>query len=234
MSASRFIKSASAFIVASALIVASSVLGAAKDVPVALGAPASIPLSAWYIAAPTGHATLGGHRFDLTGGKLLQFATAGGQAYKGFYPNATAVYLLLNTYNTDARYQGAVIGNVVLTFKDGTTQSTNLTVGGNVREWRIGAGWTVNTGSDPATQQVSAGTAQPGMGGGTAVIDMLTIKAATPPKILTSGIVNYTNTDGFLRLDLAGLTVDDAAPTPPAPTPSVCTPKPAGDEHQAG
>ena len=54
------------------------------------------------------------------------------------------------------------------------------------------------------------------MGGGSAVIDMLTIKVATAGKTLTAVTVNYTNTFGPLAVDLAGLTVDDAAPTPPA------------------
>ena len=218
MNAGVFAKSAKAFILASGLIIASTVIGAAQDVPVSLGAAATIPLSAWYVAPPSGQATLGGHAFDLTSGNLLQLPTASGtsQSYTGSYPNVTAVYLLLNTFNTSWFYQGAVVGTVVLTFSDGTTQSTDLTVGGNIREWRVGAAGTVNTLSDPAATQVWSGTAQATMGGGAAVIDMLTITPLTSGKTLTGVTVNYTNTFGALRMNLAGLTVDDTAAPPPA------------------
>jgi hypothetical protein len=225
MNAGVYAKSAKAIILASGLIIASTVIAAAQDVPVSLGASATIPFSAWYIAPPTGQATLGGHTFDLTSGNLLQLSSPGAtsQSYAGSYPNATAVYLLLNTFNTNFFYQGMVAGTVVLTFSDGTTQSTDLTVGGNIREWRIGAGFTVNTVTDTAptlpafSTQVWSGSAQPVMGGGSAVIDMLTIKVATAGKTLTAVTVTYTNTFGPLALNLAGLTVDAPAPTP-APT----------------
>jgi hypothetical protein len=233
MNAAPLTKSFRALILASGLIAASTIIGSAQDVPVALGAPATIPFTDWYIAPPSGQAMLGGHKFDLTSGTLLQLptATATSQGFTGSYPGTTAVYLLLNTFNTNFFYQGAVVGNVVLTFSDGTTQSTDLTVGGNIREWRIGAASTVNTLSDPAATQVWSGTAQPGMGGGAAVIDMLTIKLTTPGKTLTAVTLNYTNTFGALRINLAGLTVDDVAPTPtPTPGPSTCTPKHANDK----
>ena len=236
MNAGSLTKSAKAFILASGLIAASTVIAAAQDVPVSLGTPATIPFSAWYIAPPTGQVTLGGHAFNLTSANLVQLPTVSGtsQSYAGSYPNATAVYLLLNTYNTYFWYQGAVVGTVVLTFSDGTTQSTDLSVGGNIREWRIGAASTVNTLADPATIQVWSGTAQPGMGGGAAVIDMLTIKAAAAGKTLTTVTVNDTNTFGALKIDLAGLTVDDVAPTPtPTPGPVTCTPKHANDKQKA-
>jgi hypothetical protein len=233
MNAPSLTKSARAFILASGLIAASTVLAAAQDVPVSLGAAATIPLSNFYVAPPTGQATLGGHTFNLSGGNLLQLTTNGmSQSYAGSYPNATAVYLLLNTFNTNFYYQGMPAGTVVLTFSDGTTQSATLTVGGNVREWRTGSGFTVNTVTDTLTTlpvystQVWTGSAQPAMGGGAAVIDMLTIKVATAGKTLTAVTVTFTNAfGGPLMLDLAGLTVDQVAPTPtPTPTPT-CTPK---------
>jgi hypothetical protein len=243
MNAGSLAKSARAFILAFGLIAVSTVIAAAQDVPVSLGAAATIPFSAWYVAPPTGQATLGGHSFNLSGGNLLQLPTASGtsQSYAGSYPNVTAVYLLLNTFNTSWWYQGAVVGTVVLTYSDGTTQSTDLTVGGNIREWRVGAAGTVNTVTDTATTlqaystQVWSGTAQATMGGGAAVIDMLTIKPLTTGKTLTSVTVNYTNTFGALRINLAGLTVDDVAPAPPAPTPTptTCEPKHTNDGHKA-
>jgi hypothetical protein len=100
-----------------------------------------------------------------------------------------------------------------------------LTVGTNLREWRIGAGATVSTLATTGAAQVWAGTAQPGMGGGTAVIDMLSIPVATAGKTLTTVTLTDTNTFGALKIQLAGLTVDWTAPAPtPAPTPTpTCT-----------
>jgi hypothetical protein len=57
------------------------------------------------------------------------------------------------------------------------------------------------------------------MGGGTAVIDMLSIPVAIAGKTLTAVALNDTNTWGALKIQLAGLTVDFTAPTP-TPTPT--------------
>jgi hypothetical protein len=214
MNAAVLVKPVRALILASGLIAASTVIGAAQDVPVPLGAPATIPLGSWYVAPPTGVASLIGHSFDLTAGNLLQLGNGQSVSFTGSYANANAVYLLLNTSNTYAMwYDQAPVGTVVLTFSDGTTLSTTLTVGINIREWRPASPVTVNAvlpGS--GSTQAWIGTAQPGMGGGTAVIDMLTIAAGG--KTLTSVTLNDTNTFGALRIQLAGLTVDVTAPTP--------------------
>jgi len=63
------------------------------------------------------------------------------------------------------------------------------------------------------------------MGGGAAVIDMLSIPVTTAGKTLTTVTLNDTNTFGALHIQLAGLTVDWTAPTPPpTPTPTpTCT-----------
>jgi hypothetical protein len=208
MNAAILTKSAKGLILASGLIAASSILGYAQDAPVALGAQATVPLSALYMSAPSGITTLGGHTFDLSGGNLIQLGNGKSASFSGSWKKAQAAYLLLNTYNTYWWYDQSVVGNVTLTFSDGTTQSTDLTVGGNVREWRIGSGFTVGTLSDPATTTVWTGSAQQTMGGGTAVIDMLTI-TLPGTKTLTSISVNDTNGWGALSIDLAGLTVDD-------------------------
>jgi hypothetical protein len=204
MNSAIFTKSAKGLILASGLIAASSVVGYAQDVTVALGASATLPLSSLYASAPSGTASLGGHAFDLSGGNLVSLGNGQSVTYTGSWSNAQSVLLLLNTMNTYLWYDQSVVGTVTLTFSDGTTQTTNLTVGGNVREWRIGAGNTVNWINDPATTTVWSGSATDGSA---AVIDMLTISLAGT-QTLTSIAVSNTNGWGALHIDLAGLTVD--------------------------
>src|SRR5207253_4376293 len=189
MNAAIFTKSAKGLIVASGVIAASSVMGYAQDAPVALGAQATVPLSSMYVSAPTGSASLGGHTFDLSGGNLIALANGQSASFAGSWANATGAYLLLNSANTYSWYDQSVVGTVTVTFSDGTTQSTDLMVGGNLREWRTGAGFTVNTLTDPAAAQVWSGTATDGSA---AVIDMLTI-SLDGTKTLTSVTVNVTN-----------------------------------------
>jgi hypothetical protein len=219
MDARTLAKSGKALILASGLIAATAIIGAAQDTPIALGTTATTPLSSWYVAPPTGQALLGGHTFDLTAGNLLLLGNGQRVSYTGSYANAKAVYLLLNTSNTYSMwFNQSVVGTVVLTFSDGSTLPTNLTVGGNVREWRTASSLTVNTVlAGNGSTQVWTGSAQPSMGGGTAVIDMLTIAAGG--KTLTGVTVNDTNTFGSLRIQLSGLTVELNTP---APTPT-CT-----------
>jgi hypothetical protein len=232
MDARTLAKSTKAIILASGLIAATTVLGSAQDAPIPLGTPATVagtpttvPLSSWYVAPPSGQALLLGHTFDLTSGNLLLFKNNDSISYTGSYANAKAVDLLLNTSNTSVVwYDQAPVGTVVLTFSDGTTLSTTLTAGVNIREWRPASSITVNavlptSGSAPAW----TGTAQPAMGGGTAVIDMLTIAAGG--KTLTGVTVHDTNTFGALKIQLSGLTVELNTPTPPpTPTPTpTCT-----------
>ena len=208
MGAELFTKSATGLILASGLIAASSVMGYAQDGTVALGTQATVPLAGLYVSAPTGMATLGGHPFDLRSGNLVLLGNGQNVSFSGSWKNTQAVYLLLNTFNTYWWYQGSVIGQVRLTFSDGTTQSTALTVGGNVREWRTGSGFTVNTLSDPAAANVWAGTAQSSMGGGNAVIDMLTMTVQATGKTLTGIGVSDVNTWGALHVMMSGVTVN--------------------------
>jgi hypothetical protein len=204
MNSAIFAKSAKGLILASGLIAASSVVGYAQDVTVALGTSATLPLSSLYASAPSGTASLGGHAFDLSGGNLVSLGNGQSVTYTGSWSNAQSVFLLLNTMNTYLWYDQTQVGTVTLTFSDGTTQVTNLTVGGNVREWRTGAGNTVNWINDPATTTVWNGSA---IDGSAAVIDMLTISLAATQTI-TSIAVSNTNGWGALHIDLAGLTVD--------------------------
>jgi hypothetical protein len=204
MNSSIFSKSAKGLILASGLIAASSVVGYAQDVTVALGAQATVPLSSLYASAPTGSASLGGHSFDLSGGNLVSLANGQSVTYTGSWSNAQNALLLLNTMNTYLWYDQSVVGTVTLTFSDGTSQTTNLTVGVNIREWRTGAGNTVNWISDPATTTVWSGSATDGS---SAAIDMLTISIA-PTKTITAVTVSNINGWGALHIDLAGLTID--------------------------
>jgi hypothetical protein len=220
MNAALFTKSTTGLILASGLIAASTLIGHAQDAPVALGTQATLSLSGYYTTTPTGQAALGGHTFDMTSGNAVKLLNGGTASFTGSYQNAKAVYLLLNTANTYNWYAGSVVGTVVLTFSDNTTQSTDLVIGANLREWRVGAAGVVNTLTDAAAAPVWTTTAQASMGGGNAVLDMLTIPVATTGKTLTTVTVTDTNGWGALQMDLAGLTADFTPPAPPTPTPT--------------
>ena len=234
MNAAIFTKSAKGLILASGLIAASSIMGYAQDAPVALGAQATVPLSGMYILAPSGITTLGGHTFDLTAGNAIQLVNGQSVSLSGSWANATGAYLLLNSANTYLWYDGMVVGNVTLTFSDATTQSTDLIVGTNLREWRTGAGFTDNTIADP-NANVWSGTAIDGSAG---VIDMLTI-GLDGTKTVTGVSLNDTNTWGALAIVFSGLTVSLTDPTPaPAPDPTCTRPgnscnTPAAENSQA-
>jgi hypothetical protein len=53
------------------------------------------------------------------------------------------------------------------------------------------------------------------MGGGTAVLDMLTVPVATAGKTLTGVTLTDTNGWGNLQIDFSGLTADFTPPAPP-------------------
>jgi len=234
MNAAIFTKSAKGLILASGLIAASSIMGYAQDAPVALGAQATVSLSGMYVSPPSGITTLGGHTFDLTAGNAIQLVNGQSVSLSGSWANATGAYLLLNSANTYLWYDGMVVGNVTLTFSDATTQSTDLIVGTNLREWRTGAGFTDNTIADP-NANVWSGTAIDGSAG---VIDMLTI-GLDGTKTVTGVSLNDTNTWGALAIVFSGLTVSLTDPTPaPAPDPTCTRPgnscnTPAAENSQA-
>jgi hypothetical protein len=211
MNAAIFTKSAKGLILASGLIAASSVMGYAQDATVALGAQATVPLSTLYVSAPSGSASLGGHTFDLSSGNLISLANGQSASFSGSWLNATSAYLLLNSANTYLWYDQSVVGTVVVTYSDGTTQSTDLIVGVNIREWRTGATFADTTITDPATSTVWNGSAQASMGGGSAVLDMLSLSLAGT-KTVTGITVSNTNGFGALQIHLAGLTIDPVIP----------------------
>jgi len=185
MNAAIFTKSAKGLILASSLIAVSGVVGHAQEATVALGVAAQAPLSNAYQTPPAGMASLGGHTFDLTTGTAVAVQDGTSASFTGSFKNPQAVYALVNTYDSYWWYKGQTAGRLTLKFSDGTTQSTDLTVGGNVREWRTGDARTVDATTDPATLNVWNGAAQPTAGGGNAVIDMLTINVTSTGKTLT-------------------------------------------------
>src|SRR5260370_6652938 len=136
MNSAIFTKSEKGVMLGSGRMAASSVVGYAEDVTVALGAQATVPLSSLYASAPSGSASLGGHSFDLSGGNLVSLGNGQSVTYTGSWSNAQDALLLLNTANTYLWYDQTPVGTVTLTFSDGTTQTTTLTVRRNVREWR--------------------------------------------------------------------------------------------------
>jgi hypothetical protein len=231
MNAAIFTKSAKGLILASGLIAASSVMAYAQDAPVALGVQATVPLSSMYVLAPAGSASLGGHTFNLSGGTLIPLANGQSASLAGSWANATGAYLLLNSANTYSWYDQSVVGTVTVTFSDGTSQSTDLMVGGNLREWRTGAGFTVNIIADPAASNVWTGDAQLSMGGGTAVIDMLSI-SLSGTKTVTGLTLANTNSWGSLQINLAGVTISSPDPTP-TPTASCIRPGNSCNTHAA-
>ncbi len=213
-----FTKPARALILASGLIAATSVVGFASDVTVGLGTPANDPMTNAYLNPPTGKLLLGGHTFDLTSGNMIPLVGGQSATLSGSYPNTTAAYLLLNSYNTFLSFSGATIGTVVLTFSDGTTQTTNIVVGTNVREWRPAGSNTVNTATGAGWSNAWTGQAQPSAGGGTAVIDMLTIAVAGTGKTLTGIRIANQELTGVVGLIVPAVTVNDGPVVLPPPT----------------
>jgi hypothetical protein len=231
MNAALFTKSSTALILTSGLIAASSVLAHAQDATVPLGAAATSKLSASYTTVPAGQATLGGHTFDMTSGNMLGLNNGASASFAVSYQSPTAVHLLLNTANTSNMWSGSTVGTVVLTFSDNTTQTANLTVGSNIREWLISAFGVVTTVSDITANATNpyvtqaVWTSTPVGGTGTAVLDMVSVPvlSANTSKTLTGVQVSNINTYGSLWIDLSGLTVQFTPPAPPAPAPGTGT-----------
>jgi hypothetical protein len=184
-------------------------------VPVSWEPTMTSPLTGPYLAPPTTTTTLVGVPFAMQNAFIMlgpgTSTVAGGLSIA----NPSAAYLLINAANTPLATAGSPAGSVTLTFADGTTSTTALVLGNNVREWKIGAPATVNTVTSTANIPWWTGPATDGMA---ATIDMLTISlpAGTP------GLVSVTVTNSAARISLlvSGLTVQD----PPAP---IVTPPPA-------
>jgi hypothetical protein len=184
-------------------------------VPVSWEPTMTSPLTGPYLAPPTTTTTLVGVPFAMQNAFIMlgpgTSTVAGGLSVA----NPTAVYLLINAANTPLATAGSPAGSVTLTFADGTTSTTALVLGTNVREWKIGAPATVNTVTSTANIPWWTGPATDGMA---ATIDMLTISLPAGAPSLVS--VTVTNSAPRISLLVTGLTVVD----PPAP---IVTPPPA-------
>ena len=131
---------------------------------------------------PSGTATLGGVTFDLPSTRPDWESNPGSQApdlsvtLPLNIPFASSVRLLLNTGNTYSSQMsiGDHIGDIVLSFDSGPTQTTALLVGNNIREVAVGntAQPVINTFTDPNLQEVYRGHFSDNLD---RVADMLTI-----------------------------------------------------------
>lgn len=210
MNAAILTKPAKGLVLASGLLIGLSSIASAQTGTVGLGAQANTALASFYYNPPAGPALPNtAVPFDLSGGNFIYLAQGGSASFTTSYKNPSAVYLLVNSSFTYYWYAGRKAGQVTLTFSDGTSQTTDLTIGGNLREWRIGAGSIVvgNT-SDGASSNAWSGSAQGWMGGGAAVLDQLKVTVSTSGKTLTGVSVSRANDDMSVHLLLSGLTVD--------------------------
>jgi hypothetical protein len=170
-----------------------------------LSTVASRPLSDLYIAPPTGTQMLGGTPFDTGSFALLSPGQSASVTTR--IPGAVSLHLLLNSYGTMWYYAGQTLGTVRLTFSNGSVQDTNLVVGNNIREWRVGAGsWVVGTVTSPKNTRVWDGLAH--LDGGEAVIDMLTIPVQPTHGSLTGVAVTTTASGTLMRTVFSGVTVE--------------------------
>ena len=226
MNAGRLTKPAKGLALASGLFFGFGIIANADSGTVPLGTQATTALASFYVNPPAGPAlpktTV---PFDLSGGNFVYLANGGSASFTTSYKNPGAVYLLLNSSFTYSWYAGRKAGQVTLTFSDGTSQSTDITIGGNIREWRVGAGTiVVGTTTDTNSSNAWDGFAQGGMGGGEAVLDQLKVTVPTGGKTLTGVSVTRATDDMSVHLLLSGVTVDyTPVVTPPAPQPQLCS-----------
>ncbi len=210
MNAAILSKPAKGLVLASGLLIGFSSVASAQNATVALGSQANTALASFYYNPPAGP-TLPNTTvpFDLSGGNFVYLAQGGSATFTTSYKNPSAVYLLVNSSFTYYWYAGRKAGQVTLTFSDGTSQTTDLTIGGNIREWRIGAGSiVVGSTTDAASSNAWDGSAQGWMGGGEAVMDQLQVTVSTSGKTLTGVSVSRANDDMAVHILLSGLTVD--------------------------
>ncbi len=195
-------------------LVAASVLANAGAVPqgttayapIALGSQATWPTANTYLNPPSGSVILGGIPFSVGNMAILHLGQQVSVTASAHKP--LAVYLLLNSANSLVQYTGQSLGRAHLTFSDGTALDTQLVLGTNIREWRLGGGaGFVTTVTSPANTNAWTGTATPAAGGGTAVIDMLTITIPATTATLTGVTVSNAAPSAVLQVLLTGITV---------------------------
>lgn len=213
MKAAILSKPAKGLVLASGLLLGSSVFASAQTATLNVAAQASVSLASFYQNPPAGPALPNTTvPYDLSGQMFVYLASGDKPAtFTASYKNPSAVYLLLNTSYTFANYAGNKAGQVTLTYSDGSTESTDLTIGVNIREWRVGAGSAVVGTTSDALHSSNAwkGAAEWWMGGGDAVIDQLKVVPGSSGKTLTGVTVSRASNDTMaVRILLSGITVD--------------------------
>lgn len=106
-------------------------------------------------------------------------------------PNPVSVYLLLQAGWGLSRYDGERIGEVRLSFSDGSSVDTPLILGFNIRDWAWESGAAVNTVSSSTSQPAWQGNAPDGTPGG---MDVLTIDVPSGQSQLTLTGVRVSDT----------------------------------------
>jgi hypothetical protein len=212
MNAALLSKPVKGLVLASGLLIGLSTLASADTGTVSLAAQANTALASFYYNPPAGPALPNtAVPFDLSSGNFVYLGRGDSATFTTSYKNPANVYLLVNSSFTYSNYATHKAGQVTLTFSDGTTQATDLTIGDNLREWRIGAGGVVvGTTTSQYSANAWSGYAQGWMGGGAAVLDQLTVPVdtANKTKTLTGVSVNRINDGMDVHLLVSGLTVD--------------------------
>jgi len=198
-------------LVGAALGFGSIVSASAGSTPVATTSSAQVALSQasvarsyFYQHPSTSLTTSGNVPFTLGNAYWLHYGDASASLSLDL-PKPQAVYLLINTSWTDAGFAGQTVGNVHLSFNDGSSQNTALVVGANIREWEYGVNWTANTLSSSTAASVWQDQAQLAVGGAAATMDMLTIPVSSAAH-LTGVTVSDTN-NSHMGILVQGLTV---------------------------
>lgn len=225
MNAALATKAGKALILASSMTLALNAAASASTTSAAvpLGSQATLSLASLYTNPPSGAVTLNGLPFQV--GNAWQLSSGASATAAASFPKPLSVALLVNTQNSYYWYQGSSIGQVTLTFADGTTQSTDLVLGGNVRDWVTSAGFVVTSVTDASNTPAWTGTDS---NGDTTTIDMLNILPPTGTTWPSLASVTVTSLGGYdplaIMVDGIAVTYDPATPAPVRPGNSGNTP----------
>lgn len=187
---------------------------------------ANQPLTLQYMDGPTGGAVFRGIPFTFPPGNNIATTYNNYDSYSinTNVANVSAIHILANSGNTWVAFNGRKMGEVIAEFSDGSSFVIDLVVGNNIREWLHGNpyfGGTVNTTTDPNTQEVYRTYNNPYFGNpGPAVIDMTTIRL--PQNFTGKTLTKITLVDIIPtrdpHLSWYGLTIEGGAqPVAPAP-----------------
>ncbi len=192
-------------------------------------------LTVLYQNPPSTPQTLAGVDFAMSNA-LISLAPGGSTSTaSGFaIANASAAHLLLNGAFVFTSTLGQTAGTVTLTFSDGSTLTTPLVVGTNLRDWRVGGGaGVVSTVTSPASATAWTGLSLDNV---PAALDRLTIAIPGRPANLVGVTVATAPAAAGLNIRLfwSGLTLVDSPPPPaPAPGPGPQDPDDAAKHCQA-